>query len=142
MDSCIHLQNYRHKQDIEHFHLLWKILPALLQSNFCPCRQATTALLCIELIFPPSGYSIGTQHYFFKIISYCNPWQLCQKLINHLYLDLFLDSLLSYWFTCLSNTTLSWYCCFVVRFEIRLYKSPSFVVLFKNCFRSYDLGTD
>lgn len=37
------------------------------------------------------------------------------------------------------STTLSWYCCFTVGFEIRLYKSPNFIFRFKNCFGSYDL---
>lgn len=49
---------------------LTKHFPALLQSNFHPCHQATTALGSInELIFPQVDIQVF-QHYFFKGISH------------------------------------------------------------------------
>lgn len=120
----------------------YRTFPCPLKDSSCPFAIQLLSLSpgnhCSAVYkwvnFPPSGYSIGTQHYFFKRISYCNPWQLCQKLINHLYLDLFLDSLFSYWSTCLSNTTLSWYCCFVVRFESGCVNPPALLFFLKIAF--------
>lgn len=75
------------------------------------------------------------QHCFLKCPIW-NPWHLCQKSIDRLYLDLFLDSLLLIYMSIHQHHTVLR---LPVSFEIRLYKSPNFVFLFKNCFGSYDL---